>query len=133
MDGQEQAGSPADTTASDVIKVSAQDDHSGSGSTTAAANGLLAQLQQLISNVASAPVTREFAAKAAELAALAAEKTGPAARSLASRTEELSHSMAERATTFASSMRADDPTDGSDADTKHADTDAGGDTTSSPN
>ncbi len=114
MDGQEQASSPAaDTRITDVTTVPDQD--SDSFASSAATNGLLAQLQQLISNAAAAPITREFAAKAAELAALAAEKAGPAARSLASKTEELSHSMAERATTFASSMRTDEPEAASDA------------------
>jgi len=93
---------------------------SGSGSASSAANGLLAQLQHLIASVASAPITREFAAKAAELAALAAEKTGPAARSLASKTEELSQSMADRANTFASSMRTEEPTDPADPGQGHA-------------
>ncbi len=77
-------------------------------SSAAASSGLLAQLQQLITQVAAAHVTREFAAKAAELAALAAEKAGPAVRSLADKTEVVGQSVAERATTFASSMRSDD-------------------------
>jgi len=68
--------------------------------------GILAQLQQLIAQVTAAPVTREVAAKTAELAAVAAEKAGPAARSLAARTDEVGQSVAERAMTFASSMRS---------------------------
>ena len=79
---------------------------------SAGSTGILAQLQQLISQVASAPVTREVAAKAAELAALAAEKAGPAARSLAERTESVGNSVAGRATTFASSLRSDQPAAG---------------------
>jgi len=106
---------------------------SSSGSASSAANGLLAQLQHLIASVASAPITREFAAKAAELAALAAEKTGPAARSLASKTEELSQSMADRANTFASSMRTEEPTDPADPGQGHAGAEPGNDDTSSPN
>jgi len=78
---------------------------SGESSSATGAPGLLAQVQHLIEQVLSAPVTREFAAKAAELAALAAEKAGPAARSIGARTEVISQSVAERATTFASSMR----------------------------
>jgi hypothetical protein len=77
-------------------------------SSAATSTGLLAQLQQMIAQVAAAHVTREFAAKAAELAALAAERAGPAARSLADRTEVVGQSVVERATTFASSMRSDE-------------------------
>jgi len=77
-------------------------------SASAGQMGILAQLRELIRRLTTAPATREFAAQAADLAAAAAEKAGPTARSLASRTEEVGHAVAERATTFASSMRADE-------------------------
>ena len=100
----------AETAAEPPVTAATQAAHApeGSGessSSAAGAPGLLAQVQHLIEQVLSAPVTREFAAKAAELAALAAEKAGPAARSIGARTEVISQSVAERATTFASSMR----------------------------
>ncbi len=85
MDGQEQTSSPVtDTRVTDLTTVPDQIGSGGAAASTAASNGMLAQLQQLMSNVAAAPITREFAARTAELAALAAEKAGPAARSLAS-------------------------------------------------
>ena len=79
----------------------------GSSSTATGTSGLLAQFQHLIDQVVSAPVTREVAAKAAELAAVAAERAGPAARSIAAKTEVVGQSIADRAATFASSMRHD--------------------------
>src|SRR6478609_8092330 len=85
-------GSPAPTGAGDGNVTRLPDDTGRQGSTPPASgsSGILAQLQQLIAQVAAAPVTRDVAAKAAELAALTAEKAGPAARSLATRTEEVS-------------------------------------------
>ncbi len=91
-----------------------QTPHEGGGESNrppSGSMGLLAQLQRLITQVASAHVTREVAAKAAELAAVAAEKAGPAAHAVAERTEEVGQSVAERATAFASSMRSDPPPD----------------------
>ena len=92
--------------------------------TSSATSGLLAQFQHLIEQVVSAPVTREVAAKAAELAAVAAERAGPAARSIAARTELVGQSVAERATTFASSMRSQDVAD-MDPAASHGGTTAG--------
>lgn len=80
-----QTSSPVtDTLITDVTTLPDQNGSGGAAASMAASNGLLAQLQQLISNAAAAPITREFAVRATELAALAAEKAGPAARSLAS-------------------------------------------------
>lgn len=69
--------------------------------------GMLTQLQGMIGRVAHAsePALREVAAKAAELAAVAAEHAGPIAHTLADKTDEVSHVVAERATGFASSIR----------------------------
>ncbi len=105
MEMPEAAGAAAEPPVTAVPQGADAPEGSGESSSAAGTPGLLAQVQHLIEQVLSAPVTREFAAKAAELAALAAEKAGPAARSIGARTEVISQSVAERATTFASSMR----------------------------
>ena len=109
-DDGDSVGGPTGSPTTDESVVGLPDDDSR-GSTTIASTGILAQLQQLIAQVAAAPVTREVAAKTAELAAMAAEKAGPAARSLAARTDEVGQSVAERALTFASSMRGGEHVD----------------------
>src|SRR6187200_2053693 len=60
---------------------------------------MLGQLQGMIGKVAAAsePRLRDVAAKAAELAAVAAEHAGPIAHQLAEKTDEVSHAVAERA------------------------------------
>ena len=70
--------------------------------------GILGQLQAMISKVAvaSEPRLKEVAAKAAELAAVAAERAGPIAHTLADKTDEVGHSVAEKASAYAASMRA---------------------------
>ena len=70
--------------------------------------GMLGQLQGMIVKVAHAsePALREVAAKAAELAAVAGERAGPIAHTLADKTEEVGHSVAGRASGFASSIRS---------------------------
>jgi hypothetical protein len=75
--------------------------------------GMLSQLQGMIGKVAHAsePALREVAAKAAELAAVAAEHAGPIAHTLAEKTDEVSHVVAERASGLASSLRAGAPHD----------------------
>jgi hypothetical protein len=70
--------------------------------------GMLSQLQGMIGKVAHAsePALREVGAKAAELAAVAADRAGPIAHQLADKTDEVSQVVAERASGFASSLRA---------------------------
>jgi hypothetical protein len=69
----------------------------------------LAQLQTMIENAASqaAPVMREVAAKAAELAAIAGEKAGPVAARAAELTAEAGHKIAERSRDLATELRRD--------------------------
>lgn len=69
--------------------------------------GMLGQLQSMIGKVAAAsePRLRDVAAKAAELAAVAAERAGPIAHTLADKTDEVGHSVAEKASAYASSIR----------------------------
>jgi len=78
---------------------------------SAAATGRewLAQLQTMIENAATqaAPVMREVAAKAAELAAVAGEKAGPVAARAAELTAEAGHKIAERSRDFATELRRD--------------------------
>ena len=86
----------------------------GGGTGTAGAKpgidvqGLVGQLQAMISKVAvaSEPRLKEVAAKAAELAAVAAERAGPIAHTLADKTDEVSHTVAEKASAYAASIRA---------------------------
>jgi len=70
--------------------------------------GMLTQLQGMIGKVARAsePALREVAAKAAELAAVAADHAGPIAHQIADKTDEVSQAVGERASGFASSLRA---------------------------
>ena len=67
----------------------------------------LAQLQQMIDRVTAeaAPVARDVAVKAAELAAVAGEKAGPFARRAAEVTEDVGTKVAERSRRFADEVR----------------------------
>ena len=69
----------------------------------------LAQLQTMIENAATqaAPVMREVAAKAAELAAVAGEKAGPVAARAAELTTQAGHKLAERSRDLATEIRRD--------------------------
>jgi len=80
----------------------------GTGKPGVDVQGMLGQLQAMITKVAHAsePALREVAAKAAELAAVAGERAGPLAHTIADKTEDLGHTVAGRATGFASSIRA---------------------------
>lgn len=80
----------------------------GAGRPGVDVQGMLGQLQAMITKVAHAsePALREVAAKAAELAAVAGERAGPLAHTIADRTEDLGHTVAGKATGFASSLRA---------------------------
>jgi hypothetical protein len=77
---------------------------------SAAATGRewLSQLQSMIDKAATqaAPVMREVAAKAAELAAVAGEKAGPVAARAAEMTADAGHRIAERSRDFAADIRA---------------------------
>jgi len=67
----------------------------------------LAQLQAMIDNVANqaGPVVREVAAKAAELAAVAADHAGPIVQRAASVTQDVSVKVAERSRQVAADLR----------------------------
>lgn len=80
----------------------------GTGKAGIDIQAMLGQLQGMIVKVAHAsePALREVAAKAAELAAVAGERAGPIAHTLADKTEEVGHSVAGKATGFASSIRS---------------------------
>ena len=77
------------------------------GPKTAAGREMLVQLQQMIDNVATqaAPVLRDVAAKAAELAAVAGQKAGPLAYKAAEVTENLGQKVSARSKDFAAEMR----------------------------
>ena len=85
----------------------AEDGASPDGNTTSQAREWLAQLQQMIDQVAAhaAPVARDVAAKAAELAAVAGEKAGPLAKRAAEKTEEVGARVADRSRRFAEEIR----------------------------
>src|SRR5207247_5347578 len=79
-----------------------------SGSNAAAsAQAWLGQLQAIIDNLAtqSAPVVREVGAKAAELAAIAADRAGPLAQRAADATQQVSVRVAERSRGLAADLR----------------------------
>jgi hypothetical protein len=68
---------------------------------------MLVQLQQMIDAIAAqaGPVVRDVAAKAAELAAVAAERTGPIAHRAADATERVSVRVATRTKEMAEELR----------------------------
>jgi len=68
---------------------------------------MLAQLQSMIDSVATqaAPVVRQIGAKAAELAAVAADRAGPIAHRAADATADASGKLAERSRTWAAELR----------------------------
>ncbi len=73
----------------------------------AAGREMLVQLQQMIDTLATqaAPVMREVAAKAAELAAVAGEKAGPIAHRAAGMTETVGQRVAVRSKEVAADLR----------------------------
>lgn len=83
---------------------------------------MLIQLQQMIDTVSyqAAPVIRDIAAKAAELAAVAGQKAGPLAYKAAEVTDQLGQKVAARSSTVAADLRRaaanDMPADGSHTD-----------------
>jgi hypothetical protein len=94
--GGEAGGAPAPEAGASVWKVGAE-----SGPTW------LAQLQGMIDNIATqaGPVVREVAAKAAELAAVAADHAGPIAQRAAAVTRDVSVKVAERSRQVAADLR----------------------------
>ncbi|MEA2677402.1 MAG: hypothetical protein QOJ81_1543 [Chloroflexota bacterium] len=76
---------------------------------------MLVQLQQMIDTLATqaAPVMREVAAKAAELAAVAGEKAGPLAHKAAGMTQVAGEKLAARSKEMAADLRR--PREGADA------------------
>jgi hypothetical protein len=73
----------------------------------ATAQAWLGQLQTIIDNITtqSAPVIREVGAKAAELAAVAADRAGPFAQRAADATQNVSVRVAERSRELAAELR----------------------------
>jgi hypothetical protein len=84
---------------------------------TGTAREWLGQLQAMIDNVATAaaPVMRQVAAKAAELAAVAGEKAGPIAHRAAEVTAQAGMKVAERGREVAAELRMDMEHAGADA------------------
>jgi hypothetical protein len=84
------------------------DDASAGGSDPrAAAERALGQLQAMIDSLATqaAPVVRQIGAKAAELAAVAADRAGPLAHKAAEATADASGRIAERSREIAQDLR----------------------------
>ena len=79
---------------------------------------MLVQLQQMIDTLATqaAPVMREVAAKAAELAAVAGEKAGPFAHKAAGMTESVGQRVAARSKEMAADLRRPREDPGEDED-----------------
>lgn len=75
----------------------------------------MTQLESMIRGIATqaAPVAKEIGAKAAELAAVAAVKAGPAAQRAAELTSEYGSKFAERAHAVAADLRSSAATDAS--------------------
>ncbi len=78
---------------------------------------MLVQLQQMIDTLATqaAPVMREVAAKAAELAAVAGTKAGPLAHKAAGVTESVGQRVAARSKVVAADLRRNHPGDAADS------------------
>jgi hypothetical protein len=90
-------------------------DASAGTETSAESREWLSQLESMIRGIATqaAPVAREVGAKAAELAAVAAVKAGPAAQRAAELTNEYGAKFAERAQAVAADLRSQVGSDGS--------------------
>ena len=109
---------PATGGADETFGWTAPDDEAAGagGDARAAAERMLGQLQSMIDTVATqaAPVVRQIGAKAAELAAVAADRAGPLAQRAADATADASGRLAERSRTWAADLRhkADDAAGG---------------------
>jgi hypothetical protein len=93
----------------DTISGSSEPDAGASGGRGQAARDTLGQLQSMIDTITTqaAPVARQIGAKAAELAAVAADHAGPFARRAADVTEEAGSRLAERSRALAEELRRD--------------------------
>ena len=94
---------------------------SGGGDTRATAERMVGQLQSMIDGLATqaAPVVRQIGAKAAELAAVAADRAGPLAHKAADATADASGRLAEKSRTWAADLRNRvDGSDDADADSR---------------
>ncbi len=102
--GHAAAGGPSDET----FAWTEPAEPSGGGDARAAAERMLGQLQSMIDTVATqaAPVVRQVGAKAAELAAIAADRAGPLAHKAADATADASGRLAEKSRTWAADLRS---------------------------
>ena len=94
---------------------------SGGGDARATAERMIGQLQSMIDSVATtaAPVVRQIGAKAAELAAVAADRAGPLAHKAADATADASVRLASKSRTWAADLRSRvDGSDDADADSR---------------
>jgi len=91
----------------DENKPQPQEPMADGGDKPRAGREMLVQLQQMIDTLATqaAPVMREVAAKAAELAAVAGEKAGPLAHRAAGMTEQVGQRVAARSKEVAADLR----------------------------
>ena len=94
----------------------------GAASTSDRAKEWLAQLEDMIGNIAeqATPVVKEVGAKAAELTAVAADKAGPIAHKAAGWIDEKTPGVAERARQIASDLRSSLPGDEAAAPTEES-------------
>jgi hypothetical protein len=110
---------PHETPPSDEPFTGSTDAETPAEEPTPEAREWMSQLESMIRGVATqaAPVAKEIGAKAAELAAVAAVKAGPAAHRAAELTTEYGAKFAERAQSVAADLRsqaaADVPANGS--------------------
>lgn len=98
-------GGPADET----FGWTASDERTAGGSDPrATAERMLGQLQSMIDSLATqaAPVVRQVGAKAAELAAIAAERAGPLAHKAADATADAGGKLATKSRTWAAELRS---------------------------
>ncbi len=88
-------------------------------SKSASGREMLVQLQQMIDTITTqaAPVVRDVAAKAAELAAVAGEKAGPFAYKAAGATEAFGQKVAAKSKDWATELRK--PQEAADAEDAH--------------
>jgi hypothetical protein len=91
----------------DENQIQPQEPMAEAGDKPRAGREMLVQLQQMIDTLATqaAPVMREVAAKAAELAAIAGEKAGPLAHKAAGMTEQVGQRVAARSKEVAADLR----------------------------
>lgn len=103
-EGTDEAPKPAESADEAFGWTTESTDGQGAGAT---AEGMLGQLQAMIDQIATqaAPVVRQIGAKAAELAAAAADRAGPIAHKAADATADASVKIAERSRGLAADLR----------------------------